>query len=192
VNLVANGGELTNIAEEIDPAAMFDRCVNPNHLEFGTKWAVNLAQTIAGHLGLEVDIDRKILKKHPKPPPCIAFKRKSEFRKKIGLIDCYDHLSFLGLEPMTILGNFSKCQVSKLRALCKRDSNYHVVTRLDHDQIVNRFIEGEHRYYLAEGDADPNLEFQYTEEMKKEVNEGMSKVTGVMNQFLVNKKKNKK
>ena len=81
-----------------------------------------------------------------------------EFSRRVGMIKCVDRLNALGLVPRNIIGTFWARDIPGLLKTCEGDSSLHIVTILHAGHKVNRYIEGQYKYRLAEGDNDPSLE----------------------------------
>ena len=61
------------------------------------------------------------------------------------------------MEPDTMLGGFFCDKADILLSFVRRDPAYHIMTFVS-NRYVNRFEPGRNTiYYLADGDADPNL-----------------------------------
>jgi len=79
------------------------------------------------------------------------------FAERTGKLNFWHELLCLGLEPDTMSGGFFSWHADVLLNFIRRDSAYHIVTFAS-DRYVNRFVAGRNTvYYLADGDADPNL-----------------------------------
>ena len=79
------------------------------------------------------------------------------FRERTGKLNRWHELLCLGLEPDTMSGGFSSEKADILLNFIRRDPAYHIITFAS-DRYVNRFEPGRNTiYYLADGDADPNL-----------------------------------
>ena len=79
------------------------------------------------------------------------------FTERTGKLNRWYELLCLGLEPDTMSGGFSSEKADILLNFVRRDPAYHIITFAS-DRYVNRFEPGRNNiYYLADGDADPNL-----------------------------------
>jgi len=79
------------------------------------------------------------------------------FAERTGELNDWHELLCLGLEPDTVAGGFYSEKADILLNYVQRAPAYHIITFLE-DRYVNRFVAGQRRiYFLAEGDADPNL-----------------------------------
>ena len=88
-----------------------------------------------------------------------------EFFKRVGAINCVDRLHEMGLNPTSIIGTFWPRDVPKLIEVCARNPNLHIITNTKLGITVNRYVEGDGRYQLADGDSDPNLELRLPPEV---------------------------
>ena len=82
----------------------------------------------------------------------------SKFLRKIGVISCADRLIEMGLEPRDVSGIFWARDTESLEAVCRIQSDLHIVTNVAPCHTVNRYVEGRYKYWLADGEADPRLE----------------------------------
>ena len=79
------------------------------------------------------------------------------FAERTGKINYWQELLSLGLEPDNMSGGFFTEKSDILLNFVRRDPAYHIITFAS-DRYVNRFDPGRNNiYYLADGDADPNL-----------------------------------
>ena len=79
------------------------------------------------------------------------------FAERTGKLNLWQELLCLGLEPDTMSGGFFSWHADILLTFTRRHSAYHIVT-FTSDRYVNQFVAGPNTvYYLADGDADPNL-----------------------------------
>jgi len=79
------------------------------------------------------------------------------FTERTGKLNRWYELLCLGLEPDTMSGGFSSEKADILLNFVRRDPAYHIITFAS-DRYVNRFEPGRNNiYYVADGDADPNL-----------------------------------
>ena len=82
----------------------------------------------------------------------------AEYYRRVGAIGCVERLNAMGLEPMSIIGTFWPKQVQSLLEICAVDTNFHIISDVHPGLSVNRYVEGNCRYQLAEGDKDPTIE----------------------------------
>jgi hypothetical protein len=78
------------------------------------------------------------------------------FFKRVGKVWIYDELKFLDLEPEMMTGEFRCYSVHSLIDFCGSNPEYHIISRKD-GKVYNRFMPKARAYYLADGDADPEL-----------------------------------
>ncbi|MBM4252919.1 MAG: hypothetical protein FJ146_13185 [Deltaproteobacteria bacterium] len=82
------------------------------------------------------------------------------FLKRAGRVWIYDELKFLDLEPDTLTGEFWQGKEQVLTDFCTANPEYHVIScHVPH--VYNKFVPDACIYYLADGDADPNLMFDF-------------------------------
>ena len=88
-----------------------------------------------------------------------------EFYTRVGVIECAERLGAMGLETISIIGTFWPKTAPQLLDICAKDNKIHIVSSLQAGLLVNRYVEGDHRYWLADGDSDPNLELRLPPEV---------------------------
>jgi hypothetical protein len=86
----------------------------------------------------------------------------AEFHGKVGTIIDYRELQELGIEPMSVSCAFYRRDLGRLHHICGVFPQIHIVTDLGR-RIVNRFVEGDFQYLLANGDKDQSLELNKPE-----------------------------
>jgi hypothetical protein len=59
--------------------------------------------------------------------------------------------------PTTASGGFEESRLEEFLHLAKLHPEFHVVSCIDPDLIINTFVWGALTYHLAQGDADPKL-----------------------------------
>jgi hypothetical protein len=79
------------------------------------------------------------------------------FKSRVGLVDFYQDLEFLGFEMFGYSGVFFPDQVPELTDFIAQNSEYHIVTITASGRYENRFVPGKRLYLLASGDKNPNL-----------------------------------
>jgi hypothetical protein len=79
-----------------------------------------------------------------------------EFFRRVGKVWIYEELAFLGLDPDCLSGKFRRDRLHLLQEFCARETGYHIISCKDY-RIYNKLIPNAKRYYLADGDDDPNL-----------------------------------
>ncbi|MBM4252925.1 MAG: hypothetical protein FJ146_13215 [Deltaproteobacteria bacterium] len=82
------------------------------------------------------------------------------FLKRAGRVWIYDELKFLDLEPDTLTGEFWQGKEQLLTDFCAANPEYHVIS-FHLPLVYNRFVANGSHYYLADGDADPDLVFDF-------------------------------
>ena len=78
------------------------------------------------------------------------------FFKRVGKVWIYDELRFLDLEPQMMTGEFLAHQVQSLIDFCRSNPDYHIISGFQ-GKVYNKFEPEARIYYLADGDADPDL-----------------------------------
>ncbi|MCX6107586.1 MAG: hypothetical protein NTY08_17315 [Proteobacteria bacterium] len=78
------------------------------------------------------------------------------FFKRVGKVWVYDELKFLDLEPEMMTGEFRCYSVQSLIDFCASNPEYHIISRKD-CKVYNKFMPEARAYYLADGDAEPEL-----------------------------------
>jgi len=79
------------------------------------------------------------------------------FGERTGQLNDWRELLCLGLEPDTVAGGFRERKADLLLNYVRRDPCYHIITFVG-DRYINEFAERPRAlYFLADGDADPNL-----------------------------------
>ena len=89
----------------------------------------------------------------------------SKFIRRVGIISCVDRLVGMGLDPRDISGIFWARDIEALQAVCNMNSDLHIVTNVGLCHTVNQYVEGPHKYRLADGDPNPNLELKLPPEI---------------------------
>lgn len=82
----------------------------------------------------------------------------SQFLQQVGIIDCVERLEGLGLVARDISGIFWSRDLDHLTRVVNNHKDLHIGTNLEVGHSVNRIVQGKHKYWLADGDNDPNLE----------------------------------
>ena len=97
----------------------------------------------------------------------IAFYKKLnyEFYCKAGILSSMEELEEIGIEPPDAVGSFRRSRVEELIAFCKENPTYHIVTRINSYLTVNRFVDGDYIFKLANGDNNPNLVLKFPQEV---------------------------
>ena len=85
----------------------------------------------------------------------------NRFCKRVGRVWLYHILSFLDLEPDALSGHFEPRKVQTLIDFCAGNPEYHIISCNDH-KIYNKYIPHANCYYLADGDHDPDLLFDFS------------------------------
>lgn len=88
-----------------------------------------------------------------------------EFHTRVGTLRYYEDLESLGLSPKDIIGSFWPEDVPRLQSYCQENPEYHIVTRVSANLEVNRYVPGDHKYFLANGDKSEDLEIYYPPEV---------------------------
>ncbi|MBM4252922.1 MAG: hypothetical protein FJ146_13200 [Deltaproteobacteria bacterium] len=73
-----------------------------------------------------------------------------------GEVWIYDELKFLDLEPEMLTGEFGSDRVQSLVEFCKSNPEYQIISGFQ-QAVYNKFVPAARIYYLADGDADPDL-----------------------------------
>lgn len=81
------------------------------------------------------------------------------FVERTGMILDHQKLVEIGLIPQTFLGTFCAKQLDELIEFCFKNPNYHIVSQLNANLLVNRISIGAKIFFLAEGDFDRRLIF---------------------------------
>ena len=84
----------------------------------------------------------------------------NRFCKRVGRVWLYHILSFLDLEPDALSGHFEPRKVQTLIDFCAENPEYHILSCNDH-KIYNKYIANANFYYLADGDQEPDLLFDF-------------------------------
>jgi hypothetical protein len=81
-----------------------------------------------------------------------------EFHRRVEILWASD-FEELELEefPTTAFGGFAPWQVDEFLRVAKLHPEFHIVSCIEPELFVNRFVNGAMIYYLGQGDSDPNL-----------------------------------
>jgi len=81
-----------------------------------------------------------------------------EFRRKVDILWEGDYED-LELEefPTTVFGGFVPSRAGEFLRLVKMHPEFHIVSCIEPDLLVNNFVRGAMIYYLAQGDSNPKL-----------------------------------
>ncbi|MCX6107594.1 MAG: hypothetical protein NTY08_17355 [Proteobacteria bacterium] len=91
-----------------------------------------------------------------------------QFFKRVGKVWIYEELKFLDLDPDMMTGEFWGDKVQSLINFCDVNTKYHVISCRGR-KIYNKFVPDSSSYHLADGNADPDLFFDF--ETRLSVNE---------------------
>jgi len=81
-----------------------------------------------------------------------------EFRRRVDILWEGDYEEFeLEAFPSTTFGGFAPSRVREFLRLAKMHPEFHIVSCIEPDLLVNSFVSGAMLYYLAQGDPDSNL-----------------------------------
>ncbi len=87
----------------------------------------------------------------------MLFKDGHQFFTRICMLRSESAFEELGIEPCAAFGMFGSDRVPELLAFCKSRPEFHIVTQLNANVIVNRFSPAGRTFSLASGDPDPRL-----------------------------------
>ena len=88
----------------------------------------------------------------------------SKFWNKVGLLADLKNSYGIDLEPCWgILGLFKPHRLSELKKYVEEHPEYHIISKLENDMMINKIIDNSIGYFLAEGDKDP--EIMYVEQI---------------------------
>ena len=79
------------------------------------------------------------------------------FYKRVGMVDNYYELEWLGFKTHYFSGSFEAESVPELLKFCQENLDYHIVSYTDHGRYENKYVPGHVLYRLANGDRDPTL-----------------------------------
>lgn len=85
----------------------------------------------------------------------------NQFCKLVGKVWLYPILNFLDLEPDALSGHFEPQKVQTLIDFCAINPEFHIISCNDH-KIYNKYIPNANCYYLADGEQNPDLLFDFT------------------------------
>jgi hypothetical protein len=93
-----------------------------------------------------------------------------EFMEKVGIIRDYYELHQIGIDSDSLLGGFYGSNSRRLKVYCSKDPAYHIVSHLRGSRWVNRYEPRAVSYFLADGDNDPELELEISEDGVDQLN----------------------
>lgn len=84
-----------------------------------------------------------------------------EFRARVGMIEDYLELEWLGFKLNNICGIFRSQDLPNLIAFCRDHPNYHIVSSLGSGRYINKYDPSARSYALANGDKNRSLALNY-------------------------------
>ena len=85
----------------------------------------------------------------------------NEFYDRVGLVWNYYELEWLGFKPFDYSGNFDPEELPQLLDFCRLNPEYHIVSGFKGGRMINKLIPEARGYWLANGDRDPSLMFNF-------------------------------
>jgi len=86
-------------------------------------------------------------------------RRNIEFQNRVGKLS-YRDLVELGLSPSCITGSFYPCDLKALTEFVWNNPEFHIISYLDTGEYVNHFDAQGRMFFLADGDANPALDYR--------------------------------
>lgn len=93
----------------------------------------------------------------------------SHFHKSVGLLNWIEDLEEIGLTPRDVVGTFWPEDLPILIHYCKANPDYHIVTKISMNLLVNRYDSKGIRFYLASGDPDPSIHLETPPEIIEQI-----------------------
>ena len=87
--------------------------------------------------------------------------RYQDFNRRVGLVNNYCELEFLGLTGQDFSGAFRGRYLPQLVQFCKDNPDYHILSGDGPGRLVNRLILERNYYMIGDGDQDPALVLNY-------------------------------
>jgi len=81
---------------------------------------------------------------------CKFFDDWEKFKKFTGLIDNYDRLVALGIEPDDDRGSYQPCELQKLKEFVAKNPRYHIITQTSDSDDVETELENEGRSVIVD------------------------------------------
>ncbi|MCX6106204.1 MAG: hypothetical protein NTY08_10285 [Proteobacteria bacterium] len=80
-----------------------------------------------------------------------------EFRARVGLVDDYFELEWLGFKLDNLCGIFRSADLTPLIEFCSNHPEYHIVSTIAPGRYVNKYVPDGCSYALANGDKNPTI-----------------------------------
>jgi hypothetical protein len=82
-----------------------------------------------------------------------------EFSKRVGMIDFAEEIEPLGFRFSSVSATFGRDKIDALMSFCRANPEYHIVTQIAPYVYQNKYVPNHFPYFIANGDANPNLLF---------------------------------
>jgi hypothetical protein len=81
------------------------------------------------------------------------------FHTRVGSMDHFDLLEY-EYETGSVTGLIFPDDIEKIRDLCRKYNNLHIISRMPNSYIINRYHENALSYLIGDGDKKPSLFFK--------------------------------
>ena len=85
-----------------------------------------------------------------------------EFIQQTGMVLSDTPLESLEIFPCDQFGGFRRSRIAELQIFCKKNPDFHIVSWLNPNVMLNRFAPGARLFFLATGDRDPHFIYDTT------------------------------
>ena len=85
-----------------------------------------------------------------------------EFMDRTGMLLSDADFKSLDISPCDQFGGFRRNRTPELQSFCKKNPEFHMVSWLNPNVMLNRFAPGARLFFLAKGCRDPQLVYDTT------------------------------
>ncbi len=80
-----------------------------------------------------------------------------DFTERVGMINFAEEVAPLGFNLSSVTATFREKHLDLLLAFCNKNPKYHIVTMISPFVYRNKFVPNGFPWFIADGDANPNL-----------------------------------
>jgi hypothetical protein len=86
-----------------------------------------------------------------------CYKIYRQFVERVGMITTDSRLQELGIHPCAPLAIFRRERLGELQQFCQQNPEYHIVSQLNANVLINRPAPAARLFFLAYGDQDKKV-----------------------------------